>query len=300
MYTTGLLPIRHNGADSDLVTDGGGKYEWKGYLKPSGHPQGTVPNGLLVNWNNKPAPKFAAADDRFGNETMLPREQMLRINLNETGVHTLATVTGAMNKAATADIRGYLFWPILRAMLDKGRAPSALAAAAEQQLQNWADAQAPRLDLDGDGNLDYAGNAIMDAAWNRLANAAMCPTLGTSLCNQLATLQTRFASPNVNHDEQNRGWFHYMAKDFSAELGRRVPQPYSRRYCGEGSVKRCTDGLWKALDQTAQALAAQQGPDPSAWRESAGPQMIQFSPLPLFQMAYTNRPSGIQQVISFQ
>jgi hypothetical protein len=27
--------------------------------------------------------------------------------------------------------------------------------------------------------------------------------------------------------------------------------------------------------------------------------MIQFSPLPLLQMAYTNRPSGIQQVISF-
>jgi len=27
--------------------------------------------------------------------------------------------------------------------------------------------------------------------------------------------------------------------------------------------------------------------------------MIQFAPLPLLQMDYTNRPSGIQQVISF-
>ncbi|HEX3318461.1 MAG TPA: penicillin acylase family protein [Solirubrobacteraceae bacterium] len=300
LYTTGLLPIRPNGADSDLVTNGRGKYEWTGYLKPSGHPQGTVPNGLLVNWNNKPAPKFAASDTRFGNETMLPREQMLRKNLNETGVHTLATVTGAMNKTATADVRGYLFWPILKAMLDKGSPPSALAAGAEQQIQSWADAQAPRLDLDRDGNLDYAGNAIMDAAWNRLADAAMCPALSTPLCEQLSTLQARFASPNVNHDEQNYGWFHYMAKDLSTELGRRVPQPYSRRYCGDGSVKKCAAGLWKALDQTAQSLAAQQGPDPSAWRESASPQMIQFSPLPLFQMSYTNRPSGIQQVISFQ
>ena len=41
--------------------------------RPSRHPQGTVPNGLLVNWNNKPAPKFSASDDRFGDETMLPR-----------------------------------------------------------------------------------------------------------------------------------------------------------------------------------------------------------------------------------
>ena len=299
MYTTGLLPIRPNGADSDLVTSGTGKYEWKGYLKPSAHPQGTVPNGLLVNWNNKPAPGFSASDERFGNETMIPRAQMLFQNLSERPVHTLASVAGAMNKAATSDVRGYLLWPVLRAMLDKGKAPSALAAGAEQQLQVWADAQAPRLDLDGDGNLDYAGNAIMDAVWNRIANAAMCPTLGTALCNQLATRQTRFASPNVNHDEQNRGWFHYMAKDLSTELGRRVPQPYSRGYCGEGSVKKCAAALWTALDQTAQKLAAQQGPDPSAWRESASAQMIQFSPLPLLQMAYTNRPSGIQQVISF-
>jgi hypothetical protein len=57
--------------------------------------------------------------------------------------------------------------------------------------------------------------------------------------------------------------------------------------------------LWKALNRTATSLAAQQGPDPSTWRESASPQMIQFSPLPLLQMSYTNRSSGIQQVISF-
>ena len=56
----------------------------------------------------------------------------------------------------------------------------------------------------------------------------------------------------------------------------------------------------EALNSTATSLAAQQGPDPSAWRESASSQLIQFSPLPLLQMAYTNRPSGIQQVISFQ
>ena len=39
-----------------------------------------MPNGLLVNWNNKPAPGFSASDSRFGDETMLPRAQML---LNE-------------------------------------------------------------------------------------------------------------------------------------------------------------------------------------------------------------------------
>ena len=158
---------------------------------------------------------------------------MLLNNLQATPQHTLASVTGAMNKAATQDVRGDLFWPILKAMLDKGKAPSALAEGAEQQIQAWADQGAPRLDLDRDGNLDFAGNAIMDAAWNGLANAAMCSTLGNKLCNQLATRQGRFDSPN-NGGGQYDGWYHYMAKDFSTELGTKVPQPYSRRYCGGG------------------------------------------------------------------
>ena len=38
VYTAGLLPIRPNGADSDLPTDGRGKYEWTGYLAAGGHP----------------------------------------------------------------------------------------------------------------------------------------------------------------------------------------------------------------------------------------------------------------------
>jgi acyl-homoserine lactone acylase PvdQ len=299
MYTTGFLPNRPSGADSDLPTDGTGKYEWTGFLSAGGHPQGTVPNGLLVNWNNKPAPQFPAADDRFGNETMYPRSEMLRDNLNHTAQHTLGTVVGAMNAAATEDVRGRIFWPVLKAMLDKGRAPSALAQGAVDQMQAWADQGAPRLDTDNDGNLDSPGVAIMDAAWDRIANAAMCPTLSTALCNQLATRQSRFDSPNNNHGGQYSGWYHYMAKDLSTELGRRVPQPYSRKYCGNGNVSRCASGLWSAINQTATQLAAQQGPDPSAWRESSGRQGIAFTPLPLIPMAYTNRPSGIQQVISF-
>ena len=299
LYTTGLLPIRPNGADGDLPTDGRGGYEWKGYLGASKHPQGTVPNGLLVNWNNKPARNFPASDSRFGNETMIARDDMLVDNLNHTSQHTLGTVVGAMNAAASEDVRGRIFWPVMRAMLDRGRAPSDLAAAAVQQVQAWADAGAPRLDLDGDGNLDMAGVAILDAGWPGMANAALCPVLSQKLCDQLATRQSRFDSPNRNHGGQYSGWYHYMAKDFSTELGRRVHQPYSRRYCGSGSVSRCSAALWKAIDQAAQQLAVRQGPDPAAWRESAADQTIKFAPLQLIPMAYTNRPSGIQQVISF-
>ena len=40
--------------------------------------------------------------------------------------------------------------------------------------------------------------------------------------------------------------------------------------------------------------------DPSTWRADADRERINFNPLPLISMRYTNRPSGIQQVISFK
>ena len=48
-------------------------------------------------------------------------------------------------------------------------------------------------------------------------------------------------------------------------------------------------------------LEAAQGPDPNAWRADANRERIKFLPglLP-FTMRYTNRPTGIQQVIEFK
>ncbi len=39
--------------------------------------------------------------------------------------------------------------------------------------------------------------------------------------------------------------------------------------------------------------------NPNAWHASAKAIEIQFAPIALIPMQYTNRPSGIQQVISF-
>jgi hypothetical protein len=72
------------------------------------------------------------------------------------------------------------------------------------------------------------------------------------------------------------------------------------RYCGGGSIKRCRAQLWAAMDKAGRELAAKQGPNPSAWHSSATAEQISFIPglLP-FKMSYTNRPTGIQQVLSF-
>jgi hypothetical protein len=142
---------------------------------------------------------------------MIARDDMLVDNLNHTAQHTLGTVVGAERSRERGRPRADLLAGA-KAMLDRGRAPSDLAADAVQQLQAWADAGAPRLDLDGDGNLYMPGVAILDAGWPRMANAALCPVLSQKLCDQLATRQSRFDSPNRNHGSQYSGWYHYMAK----------------------------------------------------------------------------------------
>ena len=51
---------------SAAAHQGTGEYEWNGYLAPSKQPyQKNPPTGLLVNWNNRPAPGWGAADDNW-------------------------------------------------------------------------------------------------------------------------------------------------------------------------------------------------------------------------------------------
>src|SRR3954466_3819414 len=51
--STARLPIRDTGVNPGLPTLSTGQYDWKGFLKPSQHPQEINPaGGVFVNWNN--------------------------------------------------------------------------------------------------------------------------------------------------------------------------------------------------------------------------------------------------------
>ena len=85
-------------------------------------------------------------------------------------------------------------------------------------------------------------------------------------------------------------------------LGRPVKGPYSRRYCGNGDLAACRASLWAVIQQSADALAAAQGPDPNAWRTDATEERIEFSPGllgPENTMRWTNRPT-MQQLMEFK
>jgi acyl-homoserine lactone acylase PvdQ len=292
--TTGRLPVRPKNVNPDLPVDGRGRFEWRGYLSAKGHPHVTnPPSGLIVNWNNKPARNFPAGDDRWS-EGSIMRSELLTGELARTAKHTPATVTAAMNAAATEDVREVQLWPVLKAVLAKAPSPSARATSMAAQLQNWYEKGGSRLDRDGDGKIDSAGVVSLDNAWAGMARAAMCGRLGTSGCDALETRMSVFDQPPGG---QYAGWHQYMDKDLRTLLGRKVKGKYGLRYCGKGSVKACAKSLWAAIDAAGAKVSAAQGDDPSTWREAS--EVTRFAPLPLTTIRYTNRPSGIQQVIQF-
>jgi acyl-homoserine lactone acylase PvdQ len=292
--TTGRLPVRRKGVNGDLPIDGRGRFEWKGYLPGSKLPQDVAPSsGLLINWNNKPARDFPAGDDRW-DEGGTQRVDWLLKELARTEKHTPASVLGAANAAATADPRG-LMWPAVTAVLAKGTAPSPLAQAVVDQITRWSAGDASWVDSNGDGRIDAPGAAAIGAIWGELSGAALCGRLGTSLCKALETRQSRFQAPPSG---MYGGWHQYMSKDLRALAGGRVRGRFRLRYCGKGDVGACARDLWAAIERAAQAEAARQGTtDPASWKRATV--TISFMPLPLVDMQYTNRPSGIHQVMQF-
>jgi acyl-homoserine lactone acylase PvdQ len=295
--TTGLLPQRAPDVDPGLPTNGDGNHEWRGFLPASKHPQQIDPSsGEIVNWNNKVARGFNAADDAW-NYGLSHRVDLLNRNLHKREKNSLTSVVAAMNAAATQDLRAIDVVPALATALRGAKAPSARASQMLTLLRTWRDNGGSRLDRDLDGRIDDPGAAIMDAAWPLIADAVMSPILGPQL-PELASLEPRFDQPPGG---QARGWHSYVLKDLRDQFGPKSAAPFRVRYCGAGNAAACQVSLWAAIDAAGNALAAAQGNDPTAWRADATKERISFIPgLLKTTLRYTNRPTGIQQVISFK
>jgi acyl-homoserine lactone acylase PvdQ len=295
--TTGRLPLRAPDVDPGLPTSGDGNHEWRGFLAASRHPQSIdPPGGLLVNWNNKAARGFEAADNRWS-YGLSHRVDLLLRNLRGRNKQSLTTLVGAMNAAATQDLRDIDIVPALTTALRGAKAPTPLAQQMLTLLRAWRADGGSRLDRNLDGKIDDPGAAIMDAAWPRIADAVMGPIMGPQL-SELASLMPRFEAPP---GEQEGGWHSYVLKDLRDQFGPRSLSPFRVRYCGAGNAGNCRTSLWAAIDAAGTELAAAQGPNPAAWRADANKERISFAPgLLKTTLRYTNRPSGIQQVISFR
>jgi hypothetical protein len=201
-----------------------------------------------------------------------------------------------MNAAATQDVRAIDTVPLIKRLIKGSKAPDATAKRMLALLVAWKQAGGSRLDRDLDGKIDDPGAAIMDVAWPKIADAFMVSRLGPQL-DELNSLFSRFDLPPSG---QYSGWYQYFDRDIRSLLGMKVKQPFNNAYCGGGKLKKCQTAIWNAIATAGAELTASQGADPAAWRSDAVRERIDFSPgLLETTMRYTNRPSGIQQVISF-
>ncbi|MCW3009555.1 MAG: peptidase penicillin amidase [Solirubrobacterales bacterium] len=298
-YSAGALPIRDPRVDPRLPTIGTGQYEWKGLLKPMAHPHQANPaSGTLVNWNNKPAKDFGSSDSEWTYGS-IQRVQMLRAGLAKQQTQSLATVVSAMNAAATQDIRvdGTVMDGI-NAVLSGSAAPSARSQQMLDLLNAWRAQGSSRLDRDLDGKIDAGAAAtIMDTLYPKIADAVLAPVLGP----QLAQLSDLEGVTNSTKGGFTGGRINYVDKDLRSLAGTTFSSPFSTRFCGAGDLSACRASLWQAFqDAGAELAAAQGGEDPAAWTSDADAERITFAPgLLQTTIRYTNRPSGIQQVLSF-
>ena len=309
MFTSGLVPIRPANVDPDLPINGTGHEEWRGYVPFKDHPQGiNPPIGQIVSWNNRSEAGYEAPDDNpwLG---AAQRVDLLLANLGHGSDLTATRVVSAMNEAATQDVREVTVEPVLSKLLHGGRAPRARDAQMLALLDQWRRQGSSVLDRTGNGQVTAPGAAIMDTAWPLLTRAWASSVLGAKLTSELASFDSPFDGPLSGQSEngQEKSWIAYLNKDLRTIVGDPVRGKYAVRYCGAGNIRLCRRLMWGALDQAGRELAARQGPNPSDWHSSATAERISFVPGLLtspgtstpFTIAYTNRASGIQQILSF-
>jgi hypothetical protein len=214
-----------------------------------------VDQPYLVSWNNKQAPGWAAADDKY---TFGPlyRSQMIesRVKRGIAGPRKMALeeLVRAMEEPATTDIRPFALNRILMRAL--GKPAGADLRDAMSLLRGWAAHGGHRRDLDKNGSYD-ADDAVtlMDAWWPRLVEAEFAPALGQDAFGALRTMISDGA-PAVGKapsaPDFSDGYWGFVSKDLRGLFDRRKPRGrWSRAYCGGGSRARCRSVLRSTLKQ---------------------------------------------------
>jgi acyl-homoserine lactone acylase PvdQ len=268
-FNSGDNPVRAAGADPDLPNWGTGEYDWQGfntdihtadYTPFAEHPQ-VVNQPVITSWNNKQAAGYDAADDNYAYGPTF-RSQSLdeQIQQRTSGSDkmSLPELIDSMEVAGTVDLRGTHALPLMLQVIGTPSDPQ--LAGAVSVLQNWLNAGAHRRDLDNDDTYDdELAVKIMDAWWPRAVEAEFKPEMGTQFFNAVHNMMEYDNNPHGGGDADLHGggdhlgssyidgWYGYVSKDLRRILGQPTSDPFSRTYCGSGSLTACRDALRQSL-----------------------------------------------------
>jgi acyl-homoserine lactone acylase PvdQ len=267
-FNSGANPVRAKRTNQDFPVQA--RYEWRGWNPDDwlakfagfrGHPR-VIDQKYLVNWNNKQARGFRASDTVMYSSTYrsVLLEDRVKRGIRGARKLTLPQTIDLMEVAGTDDLRAHAVLPLALKIVGRPRDPSLRSAV--DTLRAWRRAGGLRKDADRNGVYDHTDAVrIMDAWWPRLVRAQFQPVLGRGAFARLATTVDVDNEPN-NHGQHlgsayQDGWYGYSRKDLMSVLGRRVRGPYSRRYCGKGSLKRCRTVLRRSLAAAIKVPAAE-------------------------------------------
>ncbi len=261
---SGAMPQRAKGTSPDFPILGTGQYDWKGFdpktheaewLPFAQHPQAEDPD-FMVSWNNKQAPEWAAADDKY-DYGPIQRQQMIadhiRADIKGGKKMTIAQLVQAMEEPATEDLRADKVLPLLIKAIGTPKSPKLKSALAE--LKTWRAHGAHRRDLDRNGeDEETPAIELMDAWWPILLQREFKPGLGFNAYEKLTEmLETgSYTGGSPTEPSFDDGWWGYVSKDLRDVFGPKPKAPWSRKYCGGGNKQKCVVVLEQSLKEALQ------------------------------------------------
>ncbi len=271
-YSSAKLPVRAPGTDFDLPRWGDRRYDWRGFEPFGAHPHVVNPTtGYLANWNNKLAPDFSSASQKWGDgavyRSLSLSDRLDRLLATGRPV-TRSDLVGAMIDAGTVDLRGAYVLPYVLQVVGTPADPQDAAAVA--LMRRWVAAGAHRVDRDRNGTYaDQAAIALFDTWWDPVDMGASCAQAcgfalpKDAMTHGLGGFVDVLPEPLDDHPREHIGsafngisWYGYLNKDLRATLGQPVRGGYSRSYCGPLGV--CRAALRASLHKAVAAALATQ------------------------------------------
>ncbi|HEY8301071.1 MAG TPA: penicillin acylase family protein [Jatrophihabitans sp.] len=336
-YVSGRDPIRAKGVDPSVPQWGTGNAEWRGFLPFDQHVHQVNPSqGYLISWNNKPAPRFAAADDQYGygqiyRSIMLERQLKRQFRLHGGHV-TRANVVDAMETAASQDLDAVTVVPQLLSFVGRHREPAGVRTMLSS-LRSWVKAGGHRIKAHAN-DAQYAhhdavaiGDQLMPnlirAIFDRLLAAggvgAPGSTGGATAVGYRALPMQFVNTPNSGgahlgsaYDGGYEGYLMSVLEQLRGKHPRDGFRPGLRAHLCRGGLRTCRTAIDAALVTTYNQLVKANGTKrvPS-WKQSsaskaAGQSMPRFDAIEFRALgivgqpaiAWQNRPT-FQQVVQF-
>jgi acyl-homoserine lactone acylase PvdQ len=290
---SGTFPILAPGVDPDLPSWGTGEWEHRGTLPTSQLPYAINPaRGELLSWNNRPAPGWRSADNRWGIGDV-QRVNLLADRIAGRRGLSLSDVFRVAQEAATSDLRATDVFSVMLEVLGNSPAPSPELARARDLLTGYIASGAHRRDTDGDGWYDDPTTAFADWLFVPLAAEVVGPELRPYLegpdhqpfitDDPPKFSASAYAEPNM---------YSIVSRELRRVLGRLPAAPGVASMCGD--LVTCRAALWRALGSAVwQARMGQLSDDLSKWRKATVNDQVRFIPFVANPnvMRFQNRPT---------